>query len=79
MVRLSAPTPDEVFQSRSQTDIEHIVPTSEAHDSGLCAEASSVKLQFAQDLDNLTLASPSVNRHQKSDKDFAEWTPAENV
>ena len=22
---------------------------------------------------NLTLASPSVNRHQKSDKDIAEW------
>ena len=77
--QIVSPYTGEVFQSRSQTDIEHIVATSEAHDSGLCAEASSVKRQFAQDLDNLTLASPSVNRHQKSDKDFAEWAPAENV
>ena len=33
---------------------------------------------FSNDLLNLTLASPSVNRHQKSGKDFAEWTPALN-
>ena len=38
-----------------------------------------MKAQFAQNLNNLTLASPSINRHQKSDKDFAEWVPDENV
>ena len=31
--------------------------------------------EFAADLLNLTLASPSVNRHQKSDKDVSEWLP----
>ena len=34
--------------------------------------------QFANDLLNLTLASPSVNRHQKSDNNPAEWLPAVN-
>ena len=46
-----------------QTDIEHIVAASEAHDSGLR---------------NLTLAAPQVNRHQKSSKDAAEWLPERN-
>ena len=36
------------FASRRQTDIEHIVAVSEAHDSGLCAASAS-------DLLNLTL------------------------
>ena len=77
--KIVSPYTGQVFQSRSETDIEHIVATSEAHDSGLCDEPTSVKRRFAQDLDNLTLASPSLNRYQKSDKDFAEWVPAENV
>ena len=76
--KIISPYTGEVFQSRSETDIEHIVATSEAHDSGLCDEPRSVKRQFAQDLENLTLASPTVNRHQKSDKDFAEWMPAQS-
>ncbi|MCY4020983.1 MAG: excalibur calcium-binding domain-containing protein [Chloroflexi bacterium] len=70
---------EEMFSSRYETDIEHIVATSEAHDSGLCAQPVSTRRQFAQDLDNLTLASPSLNRHEKSSKDLAQWTPAENV
>ncbi len=74
-----SPYTGEVFASRSETDIEHIVATSEAHDSGLCAATVATRRRFAQDLDNLTLASPSLNRHQKSAKDLAEWTPAENV
>ncbi|MCY4465497.1 MAG: DUF1524 domain-containing protein [Chloroflexi bacterium] len=74
-----SPYTGEVFSNRSQTDIEHIVATSEAHDSGLCAATESVRRQFAKDLDNLTLASPSVNRHQKSDKDLADWLPAQNI
>ena len=36
---------------------------------------ADTKDEFASDLINLTLASPSVNRHQKSDKDAAEWLP----
>ena len=63
------------FESTSETDIEHIVARSEAHDSGLCAADATTRRQFASDLINLTLASPSVNRSQKSGKDVAEWLP----
>ena len=67
------------FRSTAETDIEHMVATSEAHDSGLCAAPRSVKAAFASDLLNLTLASPGVNRYSKSGKDVAEWTPALNA
>ena len=63
------------FSSTGETDIEHIVARSEAHDSGLCAADSGTRKRFASDLLNLTLASPSVNRQQKSDHDVAEWLP----
>ena len=63
------------FDSTSETDIEHIVARSEAHDSGLCAADAATKRRFASDLLNLTLASPAVNRSQKSGKDAAEWLP----
>ena len=63
------------FSSTRETDIEHIVARSEAHDSGLCAADDARRSQFASDLLNLTLASPSVNRHQKTDNDVAEWLP----
>ena len=63
------------FASTSETDIEHIVARSEAHDSGLCAADAATRRRFASDILNLTLASPSVNRSQKSGKDAAEWLP----
>ena len=63
------------FETIKETDIEHIVARSEAHDSGLCAAGPATWSEFASDLLNLTLASPSVNRHQKSDNDVAEWLP----
>ena len=63
------------FEDTRQTDIEHIVARSEAHDSGLCAADAENKKRFSSDLLNLTLASPEVNRHQKSGKDAAEWLP----
>ena len=66
------------FSSTRQTDIEHIVAASEAHDSGLCAADRATKRRFAQDLRNLTLASPEVNRRQKSGKDAGEWVPDRN-
>ena len=66
------------FSSTQETDIEHIVARSEAHDSGLCSADAETKRNFARDLLNLTLASPSVNRHQKSDKDAADWLPELN-
>ena len=66
------------FSSVSETDIEHIVSTSEAHDSGLCSRDRTTRMRFARDLRNLTLASPRVNRHEKSGRDAAEWLPDRN-
>ena len=66
------------FATTAETDIEHIVAASEAHDSGLCARNLETRKRFARDLRNLTLASPAVNRHQKSGKDAAEWMPGKN-
>ena len=66
------------FSSTRETDIEHIVARSEAHDSGLCAASPATRRRFSSDLLNLTLASPSVNRHQKSGKDATEWLPELN-
>ena len=54
------------------TDIEHIVALAEAHDSGI---ADDRRRGFASDLDNLTIADPTVNRSQKSARDAAEWMP----
>ena len=67
------------FSSPRDSDIEHIVATSEAHDSGLCAAGLDTRRRFATDLLNLTLAAPDVNRGQKSGKDAAEWMPSENA
>ena len=66
------------FASRRETDIEHMVATSEAHDSGLCAADAGTRQRFASDLLNLTLAAPAVNRHRKSGKVAGEWLPREN-
>ncbi len=63
------------YRSLGETDIEHIVAVSEAHDSGLCAADAATKRRFANDLLNLTLSDPVVNRHQKRDKDAGEWMP----
>ncbi len=73
-----SPYTGRTFTSRSETDIEHIVARSEAHDSGLCAATVATRRMFATDLLNLTLASPAVNRAQKSDRDAADWLPAQN-
>ena len=66
------------FASTRETDIEHIVAASEAHDSGLCAADAATKARFARDLRNLTLAAPAVNRYQKRGKDAAGWVPRKN-
>ncbi len=64
-----------MFGSTRDTDIEHIVARSEAHDSGLCAADAQTQKRFSSDLLNLTLAAPNVNRCQKVAKDAAEWLP----
>ena len=70
-----------IFESDKKTDIEHILSTSEAHDSGLCAASPEVRKQFATDPLNLTLAAPEVNRCNPGGKcgfDAAEWMPEKN-
>ena len=62
----------ERFNSTRETDIEHIVARSEAHDSGLCRADSGTRTRFARDLLNLTLASPALNRSQKGSRDGAD-------
>ncbi len=66
------------FANLRESDIEHITATSEAHDSGMCGRPRSEKSAYASDLLNLTLATPSLNRNQKSAKDAAEWVPEKN-
>ena len=68
----------ESFDSDTETDIEHIIARSEAHDSGLCSADNATRQEFARDPDNLTLASPTLNRQDKSGKDAAEWMPDQN-
>ena len=75
---LFSPYTGEEFDSKGDTDIEHIVARSEAHDSGLCRADAATRRAFSRDLLNLTLASPPVNRNQKGAKDAAEWQPAAN-
>ena len=69
------------FRSMRETDIEHIVAVSEAHDSGLCAAGPTVRSRFASDPLNLTLATPAVNRCGAGGKcgyDAGEWMPQMN-
>ena len=60
--RVYGPYTGRFFLSMKETDIEHIVAVSEAHDSGLCAAGPAERRRFAADLLNLTLATPEVNR-----------------
>ena len=64
-----------LFESGRQTDIEHIVARAEAHRSGMCSRSVREKTAFANDLNNLTLAGPHVNRVEKRDRDAAGWLP----
>ena len=76
--KIYSPYTGRCFTSRYETDIEHIVARSEAHDSGLCAASRDVRRKFSSDLLNLTLASPQVNRRQKVAHDAAGWVPKLN-
>ena len=69
------------FKTDSETDIEHIVSVSEGHDSGLCKATPEVRIAFATDPLNLTLAAPNVNRCGAGGKcgyDGGEWLPERN-
>ena len=71
-----APYTCRTFASVRDVDIEHIVAWAEARRSGLsCARAA----EFVNDPLNITVAYPRLNRHQKSDKDIADWRPPRNA
>ena len=79
--RIYAPYTGRHFPTRRHTDVEHIVAVSEAHDSGLCAAAPSLRLLFASDPLNLTPAALEVNRCSaggKCARDAGEWLPPIN-
>ena len=65
------------FASSRDTHIEHMVAISEAHDSGLCAQADATRRRFASELRNLTLAGPAINL-AKAAKDATDWLPEMN-
>ena len=76
--KIYSPYSGKTFKSKEETDIEHIVSLSEAHDSGLCSADKKTKTRFASDVQNLTLASPTVNRDEKSGHDASVWLPEKN-
>lgn len=79
--RIYGPYTGRHFASRRQTDIEHIIAVSEAHDSGLCRADRATRARFSQDLLNLTLAAPEINRCGRGGKcglDAGEWMPPRN-
>ena len=80
--RIYGPYTGRHFSTRRQTDIEHIVAVSEAHDSGLCRADRATRVRFSQDLLNLTLAAPEINRCATGGKcglDAGEWMPPRNA
>ena len=66
------------IDSITESQIEHIVALSEAHDSGLCEGDEETRARFASDMLNLALATATVNR-QKSSKDASDWIPERNA
>ena len=69
---------DRCFDSYTEVDIDHLVARKEAHDSGLCAADAQTKLNFSNDLENIALTNPSINR-SKSARDPADWLPEHNA
>ena len=79
--RVYGPYTGRTFRTTRETDIDHIVAVSEAHDSGLCAAGPDLRRRFASDPLNLTLAAPEVNRCTAGGKcghDAGKWLPPMN-
>jgi len=76
---LYGPYEMECFGSIRDSDIEHLVAMKEAHRSGAWRFSANRKAFFAQDLLNLVLASPYVNRELKKAYDPKDWLPEFNV
>ena len=58
----------------SDLDIEHRVARRLAHNAGMCHRSAEDKKEFANDLDNITFATGSVNSSKGSDGPDG-WTP----
>lgn len=74
---LYTPYTGSCWGDRGETTVEHVVALSEAHDSGLCSADRGTRTRFANDMANLTLARPDINK-SKGGRDAAEWMPEEN-
>ena len=62
--------------SAGDVDIEHMVAWKVARDSGL---SCSVGKEFVDDMDNITVAYPRVNRVEKGAKSVVDWLPEHNA
>lgn len=67
------------FRYLQDMDIEHVVPRSEAHDSGMCDRYPTEWSAFASAAVNIVVASEHVNRTLKRDKEPHEWLPDINA
>ena len=61
-----------------QVDLEHRVARHQAHVSGMCSRSRMEQAKFANDVRNITWATPHINRELKGDKDAAGWMPPVN-
>lgn len=75
---LFSPYTLKTYRSAGGLDADHIVALAEAHDSGACSWSRAKKRKFANDLDNLTLATQRMNRYQKKAADAGQWLPPKN-
>ena len=63
------------YEQLLDVSVDHIVAKTEAHDSGGCTWGRTQRRAFARDLENLTLAFPTLARGVKADNDAADWLP----
>ena len=63
------------YDHAREVQVDHIVAKREAHDSGGCTWPPSARRAFARDLENLALASPTLDLGVKAGQDAAEWLP----
>ena len=73
-----SPYDQQAFLVLGDVDVDQVVSITEAHASGLCIADAVTQITFYTDLNNLTLASPRVNRVAKKDRDAADWLPESN-
>ena len=70
-----APLPSPTAAPALTTGWRGLTVADEERCSPYHTDNSATRRRFSSDLLNLTLAAPSVNRHQKVAKDAAEWLP----